>query len=73
MQDPCMGRGTCVCGSCQCQSGYYGKYCQKSTSMTTCEKLEPCVKLKTFKPEGEDADESESILELNKLILLPFA
>eukprot|EP00095_Tigriopus_kingsejongensis_P005832 maker-scaffold425_size175135-snap-gene-0.46 protein:Tk05832 transcript:maker-scaffold425_size175135-snap-gene-0.46-mRNA-1 annotation:"integrin beta-5-like" len=60
MEEPCLGRGQCVCGQCQCATGFYGQFCQKSTAMSTCEKLEPCAKLRAFKPNGTDANEIQS-------------
>ena len=54
-----MGRGSCNCGRCDCESGFEGQFCQRSVYQSTCEKLEPCIKYEMFTPEGDNARERE--------------
>ena len=45
--------GECVCGKCKCNSGFEGKFCQRSLYKSACEKLKSCIIFKTF---GEQDD-----------------
>ncbi|CAG2174704.1 unnamed protein product, partial [Oppiella nova] len=46
----CSGHGDCRCGSCYCNDGYYGQYCEDCASCEgRCNELQPCVECKVFK------------------------
>ncbi len=62
----CFGRGTCQCGSCQCDPGFEGEFCQRRSSGNICQLLEPCIIAKTFKdPVGDD----NGAFELNRYVM----
>ena len=57
----CSGRGACLCGSCTCDDGWAGPFCEICTSnCVTCASFADCVvRVVNLEDEFEDADYSE--------------
>ena len=50
----CSGHDVCLCGECQCPSGFSGKYCQKNENEPLCQKLGPCIQDKLLQKITKD-------------------